>query len=114
MNLIGILLRRRIIGMMTKYEFDIDKSVFCTNINRLTNQIWKLIPMMENEEDWRKQLNTVIIEIAGLNEIFFKTPLFLQCLSKLEGLAVEEVEFEIFRKTVFEIIALIQELKNLA
>jgi len=33
--------------------------------------------MMENEEDWRKQLNTVIIEIAGLNEIFSKTPLFL-------------------------------------
>ena len=112
MSLTGILLRRQIIGMMTKYEFDIDKSVFYTNINRLTNQVWKLIPMRENEEDWKKQLNTVIIEIAGLNEIFSTTPLFLQCLSKLEGLAIEEVEFEIFRKTVFEIIALVQELKN--
>jgi hypothetical protein len=28
--------------------------------------LWKLIPMRENNEDWEKQLNTVIIEIAGL------------------------------------------------
>jgi len=26
--------------------------------------------MRENNEDWHKQLETVIIEIAGLNEIF--------------------------------------------
>ena len=24
-----------------------------TNINRLTNQLWKLIPMRENEENWK-------------------------------------------------------------
>lgn len=67
---------------------------------------------MENEEDWQKQLNTVIIEVAGLNEIFCSEPLFLQCLSKLEGLMVKTVEFELFRKTVFEIISIIQGLKN--
>jgi hypothetical protein len=33
--------------------------------------------MRENEEDWEKQLNTVIIEIAGLNEIFIEMPQFL-------------------------------------
>ena len=33
--------------------------------------------MRENEEDWEKQLNTVIIEIAGLNKIFIETPQFL-------------------------------------
>ena len=47
-----------------------------TNVKRLTNQLWKLIPMREHEEDWQKQLDTVIIEIAGLNEIFI-TPHFL-------------------------------------
>jgi len=26
--------------------------------------------MRENNEDWKKQLNTVIIEVAGLNAIF--------------------------------------------
>lgn len=33
--------------------------------------------MRENEEDWVKQLETVIIEIAGLGELFTKNPLFL-------------------------------------
>jgi hypothetical protein len=32
--------------------------------------------MRENEEDWKKQLQTVIVEIAGLNEILI-SPLFL-------------------------------------
>ena len=69
---------------------------------RLTNQIWKLIPMREHEEDWKKQLDTVIIEIAGLNEIFILEPQFLQILTKLEGLKiVEDLDFQVYRKTVF-------------
>lgn len=82
------------------------------NIKRLTNQLWKLIPMRENEEDWQKQLNTVIIEIAGLNEIFVQNPQFLQLLSKLEGLQVVEVDFNKYRKTIFESLELLQELNH--
>ena len=41
---------------------------------RLTNQLWKLIPMKEHEEDWQKQLDTVVLEIAGLNEILIFSP----------------------------------------
>ena len=67
--------------------------------------------MREHEEDWQKQLNTVILEIAGLNEIFM-SPQFLQLLSKLEGLRVEDVNFELYRKTIFECISLVQELAN--
>lgn len=100
--------------MISKYEFDFSSESINKNIIRLTNQLWKLIPMFENEEDWGKQLNTVIIEIAGLNEIFILNPLFLQILSKLEGLKVtSEVDFSIYRKTVFECINLLQELKKL-
>ena len=68
--------------------------------------------MRENEEDWEKQLNTVIIEIAGLNKIFIEAPQFLQILSKLEGLYIID-DFIIYRKTIFEAINLLQELKNL-
>ena len=67
--------------------------------------------MRENKEDWQKQLETVTIEIAGLNEIFI-TPHFLQLLSKLEGMRVEEMNFELYRKTVFECISLLQELNR--
>ena len=73
--------------------------------------MWKMIPMRENDEDWLKHLDTVIIEIAGLNEIFI-APQFLQLLCKLEGLRVEETNFELYRKTVFESISLLQELNR--
>ena len=61
---------------MTKYEFSVNKEDIDVNVKRLTNQLWKLIPMREHEEDWQKQLDTVLIEIAGLNEIFI-SPHFL-------------------------------------
>ena len=67
--------------------------------------------MRENKEDWKKQLDTVTLEIAGLNEIFIG-PQFLQLLSKLEGIKVQETSFELQRKTVFECISLLQELKQ--
>lgn len=99
--------------LLTKYIFDFPIEVIKKDVIRLTNQIWKLIPMREHEEDWQKQLDTVIIEIAGLNEIFIYEPQFLQILSKLEGLkVVENLEFQTYRKTIFEIINLLQEFKN--
>ena len=66
--------------------------------------------MRENEEDWQKQLDTVIIEIVGLNEIFIYDPQFLQILSKLEGLKVQvDLDFQIYRKIIFESISLLRE-----
>ena len=94
--------------METKYCFSIPPEVISKTIIRLTNQVWKLIPMKENEEDWEKQLNTVILEIAGLNEIFILDPQFLQILSKLEGLKKADCDFGVFRKTIFEVINLLQ------
>ena len=96
---------------MTKYGFNFSIEDIEINVRRLTNQLWKLIPMREHNEDWPKQLNTVILEIAGLNEIF-KSPQFLQLLSKLEGLRITDTSFELYRKTIFESISLLQEFKH--
>ena len=95
------------IDIITKYGFNIPEDSIEKNIMRLTNQMWKLIPMRENNEDWEKQLNTVILEIAGLNEIFIKNPQFLQLLAKLEGIRSIESDFSLYRKTVFEAISLL-------
>ena len=96
---------------MNKYALDFQQRDIEVNVRRLTNQLWKLIPMREHEEDWQKQLDTVVLEIVGLNEIFIG-PLFLQMLSKLEGLRVTETNFELYRKTVFECISILQELNH--
>ena len=57
--------------MNTKYDnLNIELKDYELNVNRLTNQIWKLIPMKEHEENWEGQLITVLIELTGLGEVF--------------------------------------------
>lgn len=71
--------------------------------------------MREHEEDWVKQLDTVGIEIAGINALLKSkdTSQFLQLLCKLEGLKEQQdISFEVYRKTVFEAINLLQGLKK--
>ena len=89
----------------------IPDSAVQANINRLTNQVWKLIPMRENNENWLTQLDSLIVEIAGLHELSNIDENFLILLSKLEGLKIIEVDFSIYRKTVFECISLLKELR---
>lgn len=87
-------------------------SIVTTNINRLTNQMWKLIPMRENEENWLAQLDTILLELTGLNGLSENTSeQLLILLSKLQGLKEYEVEFQIYRKTVFECISLLREMR---
>lgn len=98
-------------ALLNKYNINFsDLDIICNN-RRLTNQLWKLIPMRENNEDWQKQLDTVILEFVGLNEIFVG-PIYLQILSKLEGLKVQDVSFDLYRKTTFECISLLQEINH--
>lgn len=98
--------------METKYDFSFSEEEINKEIIRLTNQMWKLIPMRENNEAWDKQLETVIIDIAGKDEIFLHNSQFLQLLSKLEGLRIIDVDFPIYRKTIFECINLINDTKS--
>lgn len=93
---------------MTKYGFEIQDNLVEEDINRLTNQLWKLIPMREREENWQGQLDTVVIELAGLSNVLNANSKFLVLLSKLEGLRVTEVDFLVYRKTVFEAISLLR------
>ena len=106
MNLTGQCQEKSV--LLTKYGI-VEVNDVQQNITRLTNQLWKLIPMREHEEDWVKQIDTLIVEIAGLNEIFVINGTLLSLLSKLEGLRVTETTFELYRKTVFETISLLQE-----
>ena len=90
----------------------IPDNVVKSDINRLTNQLWKLIPMRENEEDWLDHLNYLIVELAGLNELCSNTDeKFLILLSKLKGLQNEDTAFQVYRKTVFECISLLREMR---
>ena len=51
----------------------IPDAVLTSDINRLTNQLWKLIPMRENQEAWLSHLDNLVVELAGLNELSSNT-----------------------------------------
>lgn len=94
--------------MISKYGFKVEKDLLQKDKKRLINQMWKLIPMRENEEDWQGQINVLIEEISGLAEIFKNNLDCFILLCKLEGLTSEVCEdFMIYRKTVFRCIELI-------
>lgn len=86
-------------------------SLIQRDLRRLVNQIWKLLPMRENNEDWQKQLGTVLNELYGLQLMFDDRLDFLILISKLEGLRKTE-EFMTYRVVVFSAISLLTELAN--
>ncbi len=93
---------------MDKYDINFPLETKEQDLKRLINQLWKLIPMRENEEDWINHLNTMIEEISGLVEIYKNKVEGLILLSKLEGLTSEVCnDFMIYRKTVFRCIDLL-------
>ena len=97
--------------MITKYDSCFDEKVVQTDLRRLVNQIWKLLPMREKEEEWEKQLSSVLIELHGLSDMFDDQLKLLILLSKLEGLTSTE-DFMTYRLTVFGAISLLTEITN--
>jgi hypothetical protein len=96
----------------TRYGFNFTDEAVSKDIHRLTNQIWKLIPMRENNENWGIQLEKVLVELVGLNSIFYYSDKYLELLSNLEGLKITELDFTEYRSKVFESISLLREINN--
>ena len=93
---------------MDKYGINFPIKAREADRERLTNQLWKLIPMRENGEDWPDHLINLTEELAGLVELYRDKPEGLILLSKIEGLSSEAAEdFMVYRKTVFRCIELL-------
>lgn len=101
--------------MKIKYGFSINKQSIEVNFKRLINQIYKLLPEREENLNWKSHLDSIIIEVIGLNELLpSKNDAFLFLLCKLEGLFYLSSidEFHNFRKTIFECLSLCTKLKK--
>ena len=82
----------------------IDEDTFQGFKNSLKNQIFKLLPMREKNEEWEKHLETLMLEMYGA-DLAFATINFYRVISKLAILPF--LEYKYFRKTVFECLSLI-------
>lgn len=98
---------------MDKYGIGFSEEIKAIDTKRLINQLWKLIPMKENNEDWISHLAIVIEEISGLVEIYKDKVEGLILLSKLEGLTSKECDdFMLYRKTIFRCIDLLSQVMD--
>lgn len=100
--------------MILKYGAEIDKSAIDKNLNRITNQIYKLLPSREEKTDWQKPLTTIIEELAGMDRLLFdQHEVLFSLLCKLEGLFLlsEDKDFFLYRRTIFECLGLINNIK---
>ena len=87
--------------MIDKYGIDYPESSVSFQAQKLINQIWKLIPMRENEEDWESQVDIVLQYITGWHELFIDDKNFLLLMTNLASLKEAE-HFRIYRKLVFD------------
>ena len=92
-------------------NIEFTNSIVVKDLRRLINQIWKLLPMRENEEDWQKQLDSVLTELRGLHMMFGDQLNFLILLSKLEGLYATK-NFMTYRMMIFSSISLLTDMVN--
>lgn len=91
--------------------FQVNEVPWGIYIKQKKNQVFKLLPLREEQGDWNKQLDTVLIEIGGLKTLTDNkdyTAITIQ--SKLAGLKeISNDDFYLYRKTVFEVINLLEE-----
>lgn len=92
----------------------IEDSAIVENLDRITNQIFKLLPSREEGVDWKSPLENIILEIAGMSELLDNQRELFSLLCKLQGMMTltEEDDFLLFRKGVFECLGLIGEVKK--
>ena len=96
---------------MTKYGKEIENKNFNLYIDSLKNKTYKLLPLREEKLQWEKHLETILIEISGFNSITLNQVKIISVLSKLEALKDLE-DFQTYRKTIFESLNILEELKR--
>lgn len=100
--------------MKIKYNIYINNDAIKKNLKRLTNQIYKLLPEREENLDWKSHLNTIILELAGMNKLLVNqhNDVLFSLLCKLEGLFIltDPEDFYMFRRTIFECLSLCNKL----
>lgn len=100
--------------MDIKYNIDFDQEAISENINRITNQIFKLLPSREEGSDWETPLKNLILEITGMNRLFINQTCLFSLLCKMESLLTltEDEDFLDFRKLIFECLAICNDFKK--
>lgn len=102
--------------MILKYDIEIDNNSILQNIDRITNQIFKLLPVREENGNWQAPLTNLIVEIGGMSSLLSDHTDLFSLLCKMEALLNKlsnEEDFFVFRKTIFDCLGLMGKIKCL-
>lgn len=99
--------------MVIKYDIEIQNEAILKNVERITNQIFKLLPSREEGNDWQTPLESLIVEVTGMSQLLSDHSCLFSLLCKMEGLSTltKEDDFLLFRKIIFECLGLMNSLK---
>lgn len=103
--------------MELKYQLNttFSSETIQNELKKITNQIYKLLPCREEGGDWQLPLQTCIEELIGLNLIAIdQQEILFPLLCKLQGLfiLIRPEDFYLYRRTIFECLALMNNLKE--
>lgn len=101
--------------MIIKYNIDVSSKAIDKELERILNQIYKLLPSREEGVNWELPLSTVIEEIAGMHRLLIgQDDIVFPLLCKLEGLftLTNEGDFFVFRRTIFECLGMVNNLRD--
>lgn len=95
-------------------EYSIENATIYTNLDRIVGQIFRLLPMSEEGKDWIKPTETLILELLGMSDMIADQPKLFSLVCKLDGMRLkgEELDFMLFRRTIFECCSMVNELKE--
>ena len=96
-----------------KIGLSFQKQAIHSNIRRIINQVYKLLPTREEKKDWEKPLSTLIEQLSGMKRLIIgQDDLFFLILCKMEGLfsLTKEEDMFTYRRIIFQCLGLLSNL----
>lgn len=90
--------------MISIYDIDVNNDALKRNLKRSQSQIFKLLPMSEEGTDYKKPLETLIVELLGMQKLLNELDPLVSLVCKLRGLMELDLDkdFMLFRRSIFE------------
>lgn len=100
--------------MISVYDIEVDDAAIRHNLKRLQSQTFKLLPMREEGEDCTKPLETIILELLGMQGLFSTLEPLVTLICKLQGLKEidKDGDFMLYRRTIFECCGLLDKVAS--
>lgn len=97
---------------MTIYNIDVEDSTVKENLSRIGNQIYKALCLREEEKEWKKPIETLSVELLGMNKLFPDNNTLFSLVCKLQGITDDTIDFMMYRRTIFECCSLVNKIKD--